>query len=141
MRVLEKTAGTSPSQKFSRANRPPKLPVMAALALLPIAAFLASLALGRFGIPLPQLVKIIIYKILGLAQTWPDTLDKVLFNVRIPRILCGLMVGAALSTSGAAYQGVFKNPMVSPDILGHLRAPDSARPLPFSTILAAWAFN
>ncbi|MDV0443127.1 iron ABC transporter permease [Methanorbis rubei] len=42
----------------------------------------------------------------------------VLFNIRLPRILAALLVGAALSTAGAAYQGMFQNPLVSPDILG-----------------------
>ncbi|WP_242966927.1 iron ABC transporter permease [Desulfosporosinus sp. FKA] len=96
----------------------PLISVMTALALLPLVAFLVSLSLGRYGIPLPQLMQILFGKLFGLAPTWPDTLEKVLFNVRIPRILCAMMVGAALAGSGAAYQGVFKNPMVSPDILG-----------------------
>jgi len=42
----------------------------------------------------------------------------VLFQIRLPRIVAAMMVGAALSTSGAAYQGMFRNPLVSPDILG-----------------------
>lgn len=42
----------------------------------------------------------------------------VMFSIRIPRVLLAAMVGAALAISGAAYQGVFRNPMVSPDILG-----------------------
>lgn len=42
----------------------------------------------------------------------------VLVNIRLPRILAALLVGAALSTAGTAYQGMFQNPLVSPDILG-----------------------
>ena len=42
----------------------------------------------------------------------------VLFSIRIPRVLLACAVGAALAVSGAAYQGIFRNPMVSPDILG-----------------------
>jgi iron complex transport system permease protein len=42
----------------------------------------------------------------------------ILLRVRLPRVLVAMLVGAALSASGAAYQGLFKNPMVSPDILG-----------------------
>ena len=42
----------------------------------------------------------------------------VVINIRLPRILAALLVGAALSTAGAAYQGMFQNPLVSPDILG-----------------------
>ena len=42
----------------------------------------------------------------------------VLFQIRFPRIVCATAIGAALSLSGASYQGIFRNPMVSPDILG-----------------------
>lgn len=45
-------------------------------------------------------------------------LDTALFNIRVPRILVVLMVGGALSVAGASYQGMFKNPLVSPDLLG-----------------------
>ena len=45
-------------------------------------------------------------------------LKQVLLFIRLPRIIAALLVGAALSVSGATYQAVFKNPMVSPDILG-----------------------
>ncbi len=46
------------------------------------------------------------------------TLDNVLFKIRFPRIIVVLLVGAALAVAGASYQGMFKNPLVSPDILG-----------------------
>ncbi len=42
----------------------------------------------------------------------------VLWNIRVPRLLAGLCVGASLAAAGAAYQGIFRNPLVSPDILG-----------------------
>lgn len=45
-------------------------------------------------------------------------METVVFRIRLPRILAAMLVGAALSASGAAYQGMFKNPMVSPGILG-----------------------
>ncbi|MGR3750208.1 FecCD family ABC transporter permease [Pasteurellaceae bacterium 22721_9_1] len=47
-----------------------------------------------------------------------NNIDIVLWNIRLPRILTALIVGAALSVAGATYQGMFKNPLVSPDILG-----------------------
>lgn len=80
--------------------------------------FIVSLTAGRYAIPLDQLTTILWGKLVGGAPTWPNTVETVLFNVRIPRIICALMVGGALASSGAAYQGLFKNPMVSPDILG-----------------------
>lgn len=47
-----------------------------------------------------------------------NNVQTVLFQLRIPRILAAMLVGAALSISGAAFQGMFRNPLVSPDILG-----------------------
>jgi iron complex transport system permease protein len=53
---------------------------------------------------------------------WPDSIDRssatVILQVRLPRVVCGVFVGAALSLAGASYQGLFQNPMVSQDILG-----------------------
>ncbi|MDL5472237.1 iron chelate uptake ABC transporter family permease subunit, partial [Klebsiella pneumoniae] len=54
----------------------------------------------------------------NLPVTCPETVETVLFQVRIPRIIAAMLVGAALATAGATYQGLFKNPMISPDILG-----------------------
>src|SRR5690606_27218649 len=46
------------------------------------------------------------------------TFDAVLWNLRIPRAIVGALVGASLAAAGATYQGMFRNPLVSPDILG-----------------------
>lgn len=88
------------------------------LATLPMLAILISLAIGRYSISLPEFFYVISSKVFGLNTGEPNTIETVLFNVRIPRIFSALMVGAALSVAGATYQGLFKNPMVSPDILG-----------------------
>ncbi|WP_010240501.1 FecCD family ABC transporter permease [Clostridium arbusti] len=88
------------------------------LIIMLAAIFLLSFTLGRYAIPLPELLNILIGKFLNLPATWPKSEEMVLFQVRIPRIFAALLIGTALSASGAAYQGLFKNPMVSPDILG-----------------------
>jgi len=104
---------------LSKKVKVPKVPcVISSLILILIMTLLISVTIGRYGIPLPQLLTIFSGKIFGVTPTWPVTLETVLFNVRIPRILVAVMVGAALSGAGATYQGLFKNPMVSPDILG-----------------------
>lgn len=117
---MQRNKKTRRSAPYGKAGPSGKrvVPGMVLLILLPVAAFLLSITMGRYGIPLKQLLQIYGGKLLGLAPTWPDTVESVLFNVRIPRVLCGMMVGAALAGSGATYQGIFKNPMVSPDILG-----------------------
>ncbi len=92
--------------------------VMAFLILLAIAAFLISFTVGRYSIPLSQLLSIFAGKLFNLPAAWPEAVETVLFQVRIPRILTAMLVGGALALSGASYQGLFRNPMVSPDILG-----------------------
>ncbi len=79
---------------------------------------LASLCLGRVTIPFLQTLKILFSPVLSLEPDWSETTYSVVMDVRLPRILAGLLVGAALSISGASFQGVFQNPLVSPHILG-----------------------
>jgi len=57
-------------------------------------------------------------RVTGVPHGLPSTIDTVVFNVRGPRIVAAILVGAALAAAGAAYQGLFRNPLVSPDILG-----------------------
>lgn len=95
----------------------------AGLALLGAALVLAvfgSFMLGRYPVSLGQLLGIIFHKLsfLNIEQTWTDTQAIAVLNVRLPRILLAVLVGACLSAAGAAYQGVFQNPMAAPDILG-----------------------
>lgn len=72
-----------------------------------------SFTIGRYGIPLSDLLK---YLITG--DYTDENLPVLVLQIRLPRILMALLAGGALSVSGAAYQGMFRNPMVSPDILG-----------------------
>ena len=92
--------------------------VLVILFIVLIVVFLWSFTVGRFAVPLPELLTVFFRKLFGLPATWSDTTETVLFNIRIPRIIVAMIIGAALSASGAAYQGLFRNPMVSPDILG-----------------------
>ncbi len=88
------------------------------LILVPIVAILFSITLGRYSISVKEVFEILIAKALGREIDYPKIVDTVIFQVRIPRILTAMLVGSALSVSGAVYQGMFRNPMVSPDILG-----------------------
>lgn len=90
----------------------------AILVILPIVAFFVSLFWGRYHIPIGELAKILAAKIFPLAPTWSPTMETVACQVRLPRIMAAMLIGASLATSGAAYQGILKNPLVSPDILG-----------------------
>lgn len=88
------------------------------LVILPILVFLLSLLLGRYHVSLSEIVTLFGAK-LGLTDaTVPENVETVILNVRLPRIFLAMLIGAGLSMSGAAYQGMFRNPLVSPDILG-----------------------
>ena len=83
-----------------------------------LAVLLGSLLVGRYTLSPGHLIHMLWTRISGGAADWPISDDKVVFAVRLPRVAAAALVGAALAVSGAAYQGMFRNPMVSPDILG-----------------------
>lgn len=100
-----------------------KLAVLCTACLL---IFIASFFIGRYGIDFltvlkilaDRLVRLVTFGNLGLKQTWTAAQQSIVVNIRLPRIAAAALVGAALATAGACYQGMFRNPMVSPDILG-----------------------
>lgn len=83
-----------------------------------LALFLLSFVLGRYGVPLGQVVKILFSRLFPIERTWTDNMAIAVQNVRLPRILLACLVGCALSAAGTGYQTVFQNPMAAPDILG-----------------------
>lgn len=88
-----------------------------------IGCILLSFTLGHYPVPLKDLLGILWHKIAGLfgVQTevfWTGQMEAAVWNVRLPRVLLSVMVGACLAAAGGSYQGVFQNPMASPDILG-----------------------
>ncbi|HTP95383.1 MAG TPA: iron ABC transporter permease [Burkholderiales bacterium] len=90
-----------------------------AFALLALAALgVLAFSVGRYAIAPADLLRVLAAKLTGNEHGLPATVETVLFQVRGPRIVAALAVGAALAAAGAAYQGMFRNPLVSPDILG-----------------------
>jgi len=77
-----------------------------------------SFLVGRYPIPPYTVLEIFLSKLGLVTPHWESTLETVVLSVRLPRILLAIMVGGSLSVSGASYQTLFKNPMVSPDLLG-----------------------
>lgn len=83
------------------------------LALLLLLVSIVSLVTGKYPLSLGELWQSTITA--GRAET---NADIVLWNLRLPRLLAGIVVGASLAAAGASYQAMFRNPLVSPDILG-----------------------
>lgn len=83
-----------------------------------------SLAQGSVSIPVPTIVGILLAKLpfLGDANIspppWPSGYEAVIVDIRLPRLLLAGLVGAALSVSGASYQGLFRNPLADPYLIG-----------------------
>jgi iron complex transport system permease protein len=85
-----------------------------ALVVLVAVAF----SVGRFPVTPAEVLAVLWSKLTGAPHGLPASVDTVILNVRGPRIAAAILVGAALAAAGAAYQGLFRNPLVSPDILG-----------------------
>jgi iron complex transport system permease protein len=88
------------------------------LIVLPLTVFFVSLFLGRYPISPLTVMKIIASKFLPIQHMWHPILETVIFQVRMPRVIAAMLVGAGLSISGASFQGLFRSPLVSPQILG-----------------------
>jgi len=91
---------------------------LSAMLVAVFAIFFASFLVGRYPVSPTMVITILTGKIFHLAQTWPATMERVVMNVRLPRIVSAMLVGSALAVSGAAYQNIFRNPLVEPKLLG-----------------------
>ena len=89
-----------------------------ALFLVLLALILACLCVGKYSISPGECIRILFGRLTHMTPTWDGMDEKMLLGVRLPRTMATVIVGAALSLSGAVYQGIFKNPLVSPDFLG-----------------------
>lgn len=82
------------------------------------AALLAAFTIGKFPLPVADLIASLLAKLSGQPSPLPPVAETVIWKLRLPRVLAGLLTGLALGAAGAAFQGMFRNPLVSPDILG-----------------------
>lgn len=86
---------------------------------LVIASLLAS-AFGAVTVPLPDILKMALNKVAGFdfPATWRAVDETIIFQIRLPRVIGGALVGAALATAGVLFQGLLRNPMADPYIIG-----------------------
>lgn len=94
-----------------------RLFLLGSLALL-FVVIIISLSVGQYKIDFATTIKILFEKIFKYDQTWTNIQGAVIWTLRWPRTLAAVLVGSALALAGASYQSLFRNPMVSPDILG-----------------------
>lgn len=99
--------------------------LMSAWVCIPVllGAGVVSLAFGRYPVPWSDLYHFMLAATVGVADLAPERYDElktVVFDLRLPRVIAAMLIGSALSVSGAAFQAMFRNPLVSPGLLGVL---------------------
>ncbi len=87
------------------------------MSILLFVGIFVSLSLGRYSNDPIKVLNVVLARV-GADVNVDPAMESIVFNVRLPRIIASVMIGAMLSLSGTVYQSVFRNPLVSPDLLG-----------------------
>ena len=108
------------TQALPRAReRSTAVPITWVLAILLLVAMTWSVTLGRYSISMIDVWSILLHNVVPVPDhAWTDTEANVVQLVRLPRILAAVLVGAGLAMSGTALQGMFRNPLVDPGVIG-----------------------
>ena len=90
------------------------------MAILLVAVIVLATSIGSVHIPLLTTFRIILDKLpfIDIAQSWQSAIATVILDIRLPRVILAGLVGAALATAGATYQGLFRNPLADPYLIG-----------------------
>ena len=88
--------------------------------ILLLIAFIFSIALGAVFIHPQTILKILADQLPGIniPPDWPNSFSAIILAIRLPRTVLIALTGAALASSGAAYQGLFRNPLADPYLIG-----------------------
>jgi iron complex transport system permease protein len=97
-----------------------RLYAIVGLALLLVTVIALTIAVGSTDIPLTILRDVVLSKIpfLHIEPTWHGSLETIIFQIRFPRLILAGLVGAALAIAGTTYQGLFRNPLADPYLIG-----------------------
>ena len=88
-----------------------------AVLLMVVAA--AAVAVGTSGVGPDRALAIVVHRITGLGTvTWPASAETIVWELRLPRVVAGMVVGAGLACAGAVFQAVLRNPLADPYIIG-----------------------
>src|SRR5499426_4124507 len=93
------------------------LPGLAIALIVLGVGLVVAFTVGRYPVSLAELIDVLWSRVLGRPTGAPTAVENVVLLVRGPRVLAAVLVGSALAVAGAAFQGLFRNPLVSPDIL------------------------
>jgi len=108
-----------PEIRLARRTWRPAAVVVASVAGL-AAVLVLGVGLGSVTIPVDQTVAILAHRLAGLPveASWPATAETIVMDLRLPRVLSAMLVGAGLAIAGATFQGILRNPLADPYVLG-----------------------
>jgi len=93
--------------------------VLAAGTVLVAIAIVASVAVGTGGVGAGEAAAVIAHRALGIGEvTWAPSVETIVWDLRLPRVLAGALVGAGLAVAGAVFQALLRNPMADPYLIG-----------------------
>ncbi len=103
---------------FTASRRRQAAVAVAGISLLCLLLTLLAIGQGAFSIPPGRVAEILASRLLGEAAPIEGRDALVVLNIRLPRVLLGLLIGGALAVSGALMQGLFRNPLADPGLVG-----------------------
>ncbi len=97
-----------------------RLPAILGLLILLVLVIVFATTVGSVGIPFPVTSKILLSRLpfVDITPTWTSAAETIILDIRLPRVLLAGVVGAALAVAGAGYQGLFRNPLADPYLIG-----------------------
>ena len=111
--------GKGPSEKvMGRVSRVPLRVVIPIGVALLVVMMIVSVGTGPVGLGVGAIMRVIVHEVLGVGQPEPQLETAVGMTLRLPRVLFGVLVGAALAVSGASLQSLLRNPLAGPGIIG-----------------------
>lgn len=116
--MYKQSAGDMLNEGLNVRSRKQAILITICTGVLLIVAVLVALCVGRYAMTPSQVFSVISAHLFHTSYDVSGSDDRVIMLLRLPRIAAAMLVGAALAVAGATYQGVFRNPLVAPDILG-----------------------
>ncbi len=120
MKLATRPVPSEPPEPQSKALRLPALLLFFILCGLLLFVILLAVSFGSTAIPLPTIAQILLNAtgLFHLPRTWDPTFEVIVLQVRMPVVVGAALVGAALATSGVLFQGILRNPLADPYLLG-----------------------